>query len=672
MNRTLLVSLICLFLNILNSSVAQPLVDSLRMELEGYKLRDTVRVNRLNKAAYQLFTVNLEQIPPLLEEAILLADSINYDYGKAEGTRILGLYYYYHSDFDIALDLYDSALKVNKRAQDHSIEASCLNNSAVIYYRQGNYPRALDFYQRALRIFEQNEDQLGIGRCLDNIAIIHSEQKDYKNGIEYFQQSLELRRSVGDESGIGTSLNNIGELYFELEEYDQANTYFIEALAIKEKVGDQTSIASILRNIGLILLEKNDLNSAIDNFSRALEVSESIGFKYGMCMSYIHFGTVYLKKGDLNLAKQNTNKGLHLATELSLLDEITNAHSQLSEIYAAEGSFRKAYDHHVLFTQYNDSIFNSENIKRISDLENKYLFEKEKQQILFENEKEQLVLTEDNKRLQERAQYNFIGLLIALTLLFIIGWFYVTLRQLTKKVKLKNEQLKQYDNEKNLLIGLVAHDLMSPINNIMGLTGIVLSSEDGLQSDNKKYLGYIQQTGQRLSHMIRRILDVSAIEAQNLQLNMEEHDLSEILQGVAFSFQSTLEKKGIKLSVSNTNVANAVAKVDKDYLIQVLENLVSNAIKFSKPNTEVKLLLSVEADTLTIRIQDEGPGISEEDKKKLFGIYQKLEAKPTDGESSTGLGLSIAKKYVEAMDGEISVQSELGEGTTFLISFPRG
>ena len=104
--------------------------------------------------------------------------------------------------------------------------------------------------------------------------------------------------------------------------------------------------------------------------------------------------------------------------------------------------------------------------------------------------------------------------------------------------------------------------------------------------------------------------------------------------------------------------------------MQVLENLVSNAVKYSPPGKNIFVRLQHSAEAVRCEVQDEGPGLSPEDQKKLFGKFARLSAKPTGGEHSTGLGLSIVKKMVEAMNGKVWCESELGKGATFIVEFP--
>ncbi|MDH5604739.1 MAG: HAMP domain-containing histidine kinase, partial [Cyclobacteriaceae bacterium] len=172
----------------------------------------------------------------------------------------------------------------------------------------------------------------------------------------------------------------------------------------------------------------------------------------------------------------------------------------------------------------------------------------------------------------------------------------------------------------------------------------------------------------RLIVMIRRLLDLNAIEMQTISLNPEPTDIGSCLNTVADSFASEAKKKKISISV-HTISGKYFATLDRNYLVNIYENLISNAIKFSKHNKNITLRNYMDGDNILTVIEDEGPGISKEDMEKMYGKFQKLSARPTGDESSSGLGLSIAKKYTEVMNGTINCESIVGEGTRFIISF---
>jgi signal transduction histidine kinase len=232
----------------------------------------------------------------------------------------------------------------------------------------------------------------------------------------------------------------------------------------------------------------------------------------------------------------------------------------------------------------------------------------------------------------------------------------------------KNDELLNLNNEKNNLIGIVAHDLKSPLNQVKGLVSIIKMKEATLDQDTMSMIQMIENSIGRLSGMIAKILDVEAIESHSLNLDLEVVNISKVLQEVSQRYEQDAGKKGLRLIEEIQ--PDVHAKVDRGYMVQIIENLLSNAVKFSPAEKNIYVTLKSEDGQALIIVKDEGPGISKEDQKKLFGKYQKLTAQPTGDETSTGLGLSIVKKFVEAMGGSIRCESELEAGASFIVTFP--
>ncbi len=233
----------------------------------------------------------------------------------------------------------------------------------------------------------------------------------------------------------------------------------------------------------------------------------------------------------------------------------------------------------------------------------------------------------------------------------------------------KNEELLNLNNEKNNLIGIVAHDLKSPLNQMKGLLSVIRMSASTLDKDTLGCLDMMEKSAERLTNLIAKILDVEAIESKQLNLELEPVDISEIVYHLIERFRNSAAEKFIMLHAQIP--AKLIAQGDKVYTTQVFENLISNAIKFSPSYKNIYISVVENDDEIIGAIRDEGPGLSEEDKKKLFGKYQKLSARPTGNESSSGLGLSIVKKFIEAMHGRIWCESEYGHGATFSVSLQR-
>jgi len=234
---------------------------------------------------------------------------------------------------------------------------------------------------------------------------------------------------------------------------------------------------------------------------------------------------------------------------------------------------------------------------------------------------------------------------------------------------IQNRQLQKLNEEKNNLIGVVAHDLRSPVNQIKGLIDLLRMESSGTPPSDTTYIDKIIDATERMTYMIDRILDADALDRMPLNLRLEDLNIAALLQKVVEDTSVVAAKKNITLHVAdNLQPCNVVA--DKNYLMQVFENLLSNAIKFSNSGSNVYTDFYQGDNEVRVGIRDEGPGILEEDKPRLFGKFQKLSARPTAGEASTGLGLSIVKRFIDNMEGRIWCESEPGRGATFYVSLP--
>ncbi len=241
------------------------------------------------------------------------------------------------------------------------------------------------------------------------------------------------------------------------------------------------------------------------------------------------------------------------------------------------------------------------------------------------------------------------------------------LRQQKSQIELKNRELTELNHEKNHLIGIVAHDLRNPLTSALTIGGM-LKSDKQLSEEQREYTSHMLNAMERMNDMVNRILDIKAIESKSLDIQLEKTNLAEVLEQVQRNFQDNICNKKLNFSIT-VDHPKPVALVDRNYLTQVFENLLSNAIKFSPPGRDIKASFLKQNGYIVTAIEDQGPGITDEDRDRLFQKYQKLSARPTGGEQSTGLGLSIVKKFVEAMNGKVWCESVPGTGATFKVQF---
>lgn len=240
----------------------------------------------------------------------------------------------------------------------------------------------------------------------------------------------------------------------------------------------------------------------------------------------------------------------------------------------------------------------------------------------------------------------------------------------------KNLLLEGLNREKNEFLGVAAHDLKNPLQTIIMNTSMIRRYAERMNEQQRdELLDRVEETSRRMHDIIEKLLDANAIESGTIELKSESIALVREVRSLVQDYMPKAAAKNITLHFEVQN-ENLCALADKNRAIQVVENLLSNAIKFSPHDKNVYVritkseLWASHKPALYLAIQDEGPGLSDDDKEKLFGKFARLSARPTGGEHSTGLGLSIVKKLIEAMHGEIWCDSELGKGATFAFRLP--
>jgi signal transduction histidine kinase len=229
-----------------------------------------------------------------------------------------------------------------------------------------------------------------------------------------------------------------------------------------------------------------------------------------------------------------------------------------------------------------------------------------------------------------------------------------------------NERLVHLNNEKSEFMGIAAHDLKNPLTVILGSAELVAMSKD--QSQIEKLSKNIVSVAIRMRDLIANLLDANAIEQGKFISKVERCDIRALIEQCLEQNQTAAAKKQIAFRVGISD--GLWAKADRAATLQILDNLVSNALKYSPPNTTVHVHALPETGCILVKIRDEGPGISADDQKKLFQKFTRLSARPTGGESSTGLGLAIVKRLAEAMSGSIQCHSPPGSGSTFILRLP--
>ncbi|WP_370572388.1 sensor histidine kinase [Methanomethylovorans sp.] len=239
-----------------------------------------------------------------------------------------------------------------------------------------------------------------------------------------------------------------------------------------------------------------------------------------------------------------------------------------------------------------------------------------------------------------------------------------------KRKALEDKILAESSNRaKSEFLANMSHELRTPLNSIIGFSDLLLIGSFGeLNGKQIRFAGNISNSGKHLLNIINDILDLSKIEAGEMTLKYEDVSLRQIVDEIVTSLKPLSSKNDLSLEASY--VEDVVIQADKSKLKQILFNLVGNAIKFTPPGGSVTISSSVKDDVLRIHVKDTGIGISPEDQKKLFEPFKQLDSSLGRKHPGTGLGLSLVKKLAAMHNGKVSLESEVGKGSTFMLSLP--
>lgn len=380
------------------------------------------------------------------------------------------------------------------------------------------------------------------------------------------------------------------------------------------------------------------------------------------------------KKGK-NITRQRffmvENPGLSIATPLtSDWDSVINEFIESPEFKPLINS---------IIEKHLGNVFNkvvAQITNQSSDLTGDIAASREVGVLTLERELQDLKLKKSELEISKKNLFiylSIIGILLALVVLFAVYRLMRLKAKTNESLFEKNKQIEQQilelnslNIEKNELIGIVAHDLKNPLTSAMSVAE--LFSDEEITEDQQEYLGLIQRSLNRMNGLVAKILEIKVLESKTLTVNYSTADLKQIAERVIAALKIQSDNKHITVKA---NLTSSIVKVDIGLLEQILDNLLSNAIKFSDKNSSIFIALKVAPNKFRFEIKDQGPGISEEDQLLLFKKFQKLSARPTAGEGSTGLGLSIVKKYVDAMNGKTWCESKLGKGAKFIVELNR-
>jgi signal transduction histidine kinase len=609
-----------------------------KAELLASKINDSISIANVHKQ-FGSYCLNSEQYDKALyhyKTALDLSISLLNKKNQLEALIGIGSVHWERNEQESALQNFLEAYHLSEKLNAPDLEVTILVNLGNIYGDEDQNDKAILFYQQALNLAQAREKKNQIASIYNNIAILYHQNKEYQKALIYYGKSLNINNEINDDKRIAMNLNNIGDAQFQMGNIKEATESLLKALAINRKINLNTEVIYNLQTLAEISL-------ATENFTLANSYIQE-----GMCLS---------KK--LKLRGKTKDLLLLLAKYYHRIENHTKAYSTLIE-------------HNIL----QDSLQEESNSDKIAQLQTQFESEKKEKEneiLRVKNQVTQKQLEQEQLRTTSLFIFSFLALaVIALIVILFRSKVRVNkhINEINKKLEESNQKLKHTNATKDKFFSIIAHDLRSPFNAILGLSGLL---KDELESTKnmdviRNYNNMVDESAHSLFSLLENLLQWAKSQQGRLEFSPTEFDFYTIMEANLKIFKSKTADKSVELN--SLIEKNTIAYGDINMVDSTLRNLISNALKYTLKGGNILISSKIKNNQLYLSVRDNGIGIRKEDQKKLFQLDSNYSTTGTNSESGSGLGLILCKEFVHKNGGEIWVESKLGKGSEFIFTLP--
>lgn len=619
-------------------------------------------------------------------QAFALGQKLGIKKGLSRPLSFIGLAKANQGDYQGSLDYHNRSIETARMQNDTLQLAHGYNNAGRIYLDEGDLARAYNNFIRAKDLFEQLPDKQGLAYVYRSMADLFRAKKEFLKAIEYSRIALNLRKEIGDSRGVTSACMELGLVYEQMDSTPLALKYFEEADSIARQMNDKVTRAELKIGMAEIFYSEKRLEE-----SSAL-VNEVLTMVSPTSNQKIYLRAIMLT-ARFEIARKNLDEAVNILGGIFQTAEQSGNLTFQRDAALCMSKIYRVQNHPDLQQKYNDvyqfldaKIHNADLNREIEKLQFQLQIEKAER----ENESLRVRQVNDEALIARQRFENFLLVIIVIfiaALALLLRAVSIKRRKINQKLEEQNlyilhqreeiakqneillrhnNDLDKLNHEQDRLMSIVAHDLKSPFNRIIGLTNI-LEMEGNLDANQKGYLEFVKESARSGLDLITDLLDVHAWQESQAELKMNSFDADAWFRERVGLFRPLAEAKGSTLKIHSNVGKNIVS--EPSYLGRILDNIVSNAIKFSPRNSVIEAEAFWKNGYLQFLVKDSGPGFTSEDQKALYQKFKKLSARPTAGESSNGLGLAIVKTLVDRMEGTIELKTTT-RGSVFSIMIP--
>lgn len=579
--------------------------------------------------------------------------------GQIMGQRFLGILCLNQNQLQQAINHHQQALQLAEDADDTMEVIRALNNLGNNHRRIGTLLIAAECHLRAYKLSLEDDDEYTRDGliALNGLGNIYLTIGNYQLADSMFRLSLAGTEKLNSVLGQATNLANIGAIKEAQGQTDSAWVYYRRSLEKSEQCNSLGSIAICHTFFGQLYEREGQLDKALEEYKTAAEVLRDSHDEWHRQEAEHHIVHVLIKKGELSEAEHLLAIANQEMERTGSLEHCAAIHQLYYDFYMKKGNAQLALNHYVEADELRDSLIDLNKVLRIQNA-----------QLQLERERsyDEVRLAEENLQLEHESK---IITLVVFGLLFLlalsaVGWLWYVLhtrnarQRIIRKASLAREQF--FTN--------ITHEFRTPLAVILGL-GRQLEKEEIADAEQVRSAAkMIVRQGDSLLELINQLLDISKVRSAVGDAKWMHGDLVTYVGMVLQNFQSYANSKRIDMSYSHS-LTSLEADFVPDYATKIVSNLVSNALKFTPTYGKVNVTLEQSgSNKVKLQVFDTGRGIDPEALPRIFDVF--YQERIENGEMGSGIGLSLVKMIVEAMNGTVDVESIVGQGSTFTVILP--
>jgi signal transduction histidine kinase/CheY-like chemotaxis protein/tetratricopeptide (TPR) repeat protein/HPt (histidine-containing phosphotransfer) domain-containing protein len=598
---------------------------------------------------------------------------------EAQANKMFGILLYYQGELKQALKAYQTSLTYydNNQGDDENVfaleRANLLNNIALVYTSLGQANLALVSYQLAESLYAQYGSDTDKNDIRYNIAVLHISLKRFDIAIDMLKVVIAKRQQLKDKLGLAKARADLGIAYKDSGQLKLGKENILAALHYFQEHNYKHDIASQLHNMAEIHNVAFEIEQAMFYGKQALIISKEVGHQKAYAGSLQSLAKASFYSGDVAKAREYIERSFVVGRKIGYQTLLTENLAISALINASEQQFVKAvsdlqgYQQRYLLTSNN--------------LLNDKLAEFESEQL-----NQQIVHLEQQRKLQDlqsakvEQQRNVIvlALILILVVIFFIYRRYLEKRLTTElelRVKQRTHELEDITKElekanrvKSQFLANMSHEIRTPLTAIVGHAEAIIHDEIDINKIQQD-IGIIHGNSLHLLELINEILDLSRIEANKFELEIQPFDLGELVNDLSHTFSAQARQKQLTFTIKHQLTLPFIIQVDSLRLKQILLNLCANAIKFTEKG-HVTLEITWKSGQLIFTVIDTGIGLNKAHLAQVFEIFTQADNSISRRFGGSGLGLSLSNQLAKLMSGEITASSQLGQGSSFSLTLP--